>query len=333
MESSNIREIIEKQYGLSVSNIEKNKNVFRIEASRNMYCLKVINYELAHFIFILEAIKHLQKNDFKYIPSIIKTVSGDEYVKVGRGYAYLTAWVNARECNYDNVLDVKNAARKLGELHKKSENFIVTESMKPRVGWFKWIETYETRKNEILNFKEIINKKDKKSEFDNIYICEMEKELQRCDRSIENLLKSKYLETMENEVLKNGFCHHDYAHHNVLITKNGINIIDFDYCILDSHLHDLSSLLLRRMKYDRWSLDNAREVIDSYMETHELEQSDIPIMAAFMEFPQDYWQRGIQYYWEKQPWGEEFFIKKLNLCLEDRDMKQEFINEFKKMKL
>lgn len=54
---------------------------------------------------------------------------------------------------------------------------------------------------------------------------------------------------MDKEVMKMGFCHHDYAHHNILVDdKNELNIIDFDYCILDSHLHDLASLLIRAMK-------------------------------------------------------------------------------------
>ena len=47
---------------------------------------------------------------------------------------------------------------------------------------------------------------------------------------------------MDKEFLKR-FCHHDFAHHNLLIDKQGeINVIDFDYCILDSHIHDLASL-------------------------------------------------------------------------------------------
>jgi hypothetical protein len=51
-----------------------------------------------------------------------------------------------------------------------------------------------------------------------------------------------------------------------------------------------------------------------------------------MEFPQDYWQVGIQYYWEEQPWGEEFFIKKLKKINEDSEEKQEFIEDFRVLK-
>lgn len=334
MEVEKIKDLIEKQYGFTPSRAEKIKNVYRIETEDNIYCLKIIKYEFQHFLFIVGAIKHLQNNGFEYIPEIIKTAQGLDYIEVEENFAYLTPWVNARESNYDNPLDVIVAAKKLADLHNKSEGFRVQSNMKPRVGWLKWIETYKTRKDEILDFKNRIDKKDVKSQFDLFYLGLMEEELKRCDRSILHLSQSNYVEKMKKEMVRNGFCHHDYAHHNVMIGGDGkVNIIDFDYCILDSHLHDLSSLLIRRMKYNKWSIHSAREILEAYGGIHSISNEDITIMAAFMEFPQDYWQRGIQYYWEEKPWGEDFFMKKLRFYNEDREERQEFIESFREIKL
>lgn len=334
MDVTYIKELVKEKYGLEPIYAEKIKNVYRVETEDNIYCLKVIKYEFEHFLFIVSAIKHLQRNNFEFVPEIIKTLEGLDYIKIENNFAYVTPWVNARESNYDNPIDVIVAAKKLGELHNKSEGFVVTPNMKPRVGWLKWIETYNTRKNEILDFKRRIAKKESKSRFDLFYLYIMEEELERCDRSILHLAQSNYFEKMKKEMVKNGFCHHDYAHHNVMVGGDGrINIIDFDYCILDSHLHDLCSLLVRRMKYNKWNLKNAREILEAYNSVHELNQEDIPIMAAFMEFPQDYWQRGIQYYWEEKPWGEDFFLKKLQFYKDDREDRQEFLESFRRLKL
>ena len=138
---------------------------------------------------------------------------------------------------------------------------------------------------------------------------------------------------MQSEIEKHGFCHHDYAHHNVLIgEKDDVNIIDFDFCILDSHLHDLSSLIIRVMKNGKWDIRNAMHILNVYNLTNNVDKLDIPIMAAFMEYPQEYWQIGIQYYWEKQPWGEEFFLKKLEKIYEDEYDRQDFLEEFSILK-
>lgn len=327
-----IKKIVEKNYSIKVDNIKKVKNVYKIESNNKYFGLKVIKYEFSHFLFIYKAMKHLQNNGYSKIPDFIPTKDGKDYIKLLNNYAYLNPWIDARESNYDNFFDVYIATRNLAELHKKSQGFVVTEHMKPRIGWLRWIETFKTRKEEILDFKGRIDKKLKKSEFDIEYESIMKKELKRCDKSIEILKNSSYEKTMRKEMNMEGFCHHDYANHNILISGDeDIYVIDFDYCILDTHLHDLCSLLIRRMKDGKWSIYNALDILGVYNELYPIYNEEIPIMTGFIKFPQVYWQLGIQYYWEEQPWSEELFLKKLRRYILDIDQKEEFIEKFKKL--
>jgi CotS family spore coat protein len=328
-----VKKLVEDSYNLNVELIEKIKSVYKIRTKNKSYCLKIIKYNFEHFLFIISAIKHLQKNKFEYTPEILKTDKGADYIKIENNYGYITSWIDSIPCNYDNPQNILFAARKLAELHKKSNEFEVTAGMNPRIGWFKWIEVFETRKNEIFSFKSIIDKKENQTEFDSIYLNVIKEEVERAEKSIKNLIESRYIENMNEEIVSRGFCHHDFANHNLLIDSNNkINVIDFDYCILDSHLHDLCSLLLRTMKYGKWGLNNALAIINSYNTINKVKKDEIPIMASFMEFPQDYWQTGIQYYWEKQHWKEEFFLNKLKRIIGDRYKKQEFIDEFRFIK-
>ena len=250
------------------------------------------------------------------------------YIKLGSSYAYLNKWIDCRNCNYKNSGELKLAAQKLGELHKCSEGFTTSNIMRPRIGWFSWIKVFETRCDEILDFKKRIYQKAYKSEFDEVYLRAIDEELERGKKAIEELKVNNYIGIMENEVLKRGFCHHDYANHNVLLLENNeINIIDFDYCILDSHLHDLSSLCIRTMKEGRWDLNLFKYIIESYSKNKEVKDEEFPIMASFIEFPQAYWQLGLQYYWEQQPWEEEHFLKKLGKYEKDREFRQNFVDE------
>lgn len=330
MEAEEIKRKVQKFYGLYADDIEKIKNVYKIRCSGKSFCLKVIKYEYGHFIFIISAIKHLQSNGFETIPAIIKTSSGCDYIRIDNKYAYLTEWIDARKADYDDTHDIMLTAHKMAELHVKSRNFSVTPEMLPRIGWFKWIETYNTRINEILDFKRCIENKKKRTQFDNIYLDVMNEEIERGKNSINNLSDSDYIFIMERQIAEKGFCHHDFACHNILIKDDDkINIIDFDYCILDTHLHDLSSFLMRTMKNGKWSIENAFIILETYNEVYPLLKEEIPVMAAFLEFPQDYWQIGIQYYLEKQPWEEDFFIKRLIKVIEDRDERQGFIDDLR----
>lgn len=329
MEIEAIVKLIKDNYELDVKKVTKIKNVYMLEGNNGGYCLKIVRYEYGHFLFILEAIKHLINKGFNNVPYIIKNKAGEDYIKFGQYYAYLTKWVIARECNYDNPLDIILATSTLASLHKKSEGFIVTKEMHPRYNWLKWQEVFNTRKNEMLDFNDRIEKKENKTEFDYKYKSMLNREVKRSNTSVINLNKTDYFNKMRIEMKKNGYCHHDFAHHNVLIgKKEGVTVIDFDYCILDTHLHDLSSLLIRKMKNGKWDIDNAIYVLDAYSSIYPIGKSDIPVMAAFMEFPQDFWQVGIQYYWEKKPWGEEFFLNKLKKIELDIAEKEEFLDKF-----
>ena len=324
-----IKSYIEEYYGLKVDKIEKVKNSYKIITKDERYCLKTIKYEFSHFYFIFSAMKHLQRNGFNDIPEFIINKENREYGNVSGKYAYLTRWIPSRISNFDNPLELEIVSGELGKLHECSKGFTIENNMKPRIGWFSWLKVFETRKNEILDFKNRINQKAYKSKFDLFYLDNVEEEIKRAEKSIIGLQKNNYVKLMEREVFKRSFCHHDYAHHNILIDGNKkINVIDFDYCILDSHLHDLSSLLIRVMKDGKWEKEKADLILRAYKSNMEVKEEEIPIIREFIRFPQTFWQIGLQVYWEQQPWGEEFFQNKLERYLEDCEFREKFINSY-----
>ena len=329
MNKEKLKESIESNYDIKVLAIEKVKNSYRLETENTNYAIKIIEYDFPHFYFILSAIEHLQKREFHKIPKILNNKDGTKYIQLENSYAYLTEWIPSRVSNYDNPIELSKVAQKLGELHTCSTGFNINNDMKPRIGWYSWINVFNTRCNEILDFKNRINQKAYKSKFDYIYLSNIEAELERGKESIENLKRHKYIEIMDKEVMKMGFCHHDYAHHNILVDDNDeLNIIDFDYCILDSHLHDLSSLLIRAMKGAKWGKEKADLIIKNYCKSNGLYEDEFKLIGDFIRFRRRFWQIGIQYYWEQQPWGESFFEEKINKYLEDVEYREEFLDSY-----
>ncbi|MEG2867671.1 MAG: CotS family spore coat protein [Terrisporobacter sp.] len=329
MDVLDVKNIIENNYKLKILGVEKVKNTFKIRSENGDYCIKIIKYEFEHFNFILSAINHLQKRGFRKIPQIIKTKDNNEFIKIGGSYAYLTEWVKSRLSNYSDVYELSKITEKLGDFHKCSEQFVINKSMNPRIGWFSWINVFETRCNEILDFKKRINQKAYQSQVDKIYLSAVDSELKRGKRAIEDLKSNKYMNIMEKQVMKRGFCHHDFAHHNVLIdTNEEINVIDFDYCILDSYLHDLSSLMIRTMKGGKWNNDTANIILNSYSKSNNIYDEELKLMKSFIRFPQEFWQRGLQCYWEQQPWGDEFLEDKIRKYLVDVEEREIFLEKF-----
>lgn len=329
MNEKEIIDLVRDNYEIKVNSIEKVKGTYKVNAEEGGYCVKVIKYQFPHFYFILSAIQHLQIRGFETIPEILTTKSGEYFIDFFGKYAYLTKWIPARISNYDNPLELALATEKLGELHKCSEGFVLDSNMKPRVGWFSWINVFKTRRDEILDFKHRISQKAYKSRFDLIFLECLQEEVERAERSIDGLEKSNYRKIMEKDVLKRGFCHHDYANHNILIDdSNKINIIDFDYCILDSHIHDLSSIMIRSMKNGKWDIRKGEYILKNYSLSNNVTREELALMKEFIRFPQGFWQLGIQMYWEQQPWDENNFLSRINKYIEDRDERESFVDSF-----
>ncbi len=329
MEINQLVKTIEDNYDIKIIELEKVKNTYKVKCSDKEYCIKIVKYEFAHFNFILSAIKHLQNRGFETIPTILKTRNDNDYISLDNNFAYLTEWIPARTSNYNDLEELALVSRKLGELHKCSKGFIIKPNMKPRIGWYSWIEVFNTRCNEILDFNNRISQKAHKSEFDKIYSKNTANEIIRGKESIAGIKNANYYKLMDKEIMSCGFCHHDYAHHNILVDNKGkINIIDFDYCILDSHIHDLASLLIRTMKDDNWSKKKADIIINNYLKSNNITNEELRLMKSFIKFPQSFWQIGLQYYWEQQLWSQSIFIKKISRYLEDVEAREKFLNEY-----
>ncbi|MGL5822864.1 MAG: CotS family spore coat protein [Sarcina sp.] len=329
MDLNKIKKIIEEMYEIKVEKLTKKKNVYRVESEKKTYCLKVIKYGLGHFKFIVSAIRHLQKNGFKDTPNLFDTIEGKIYIELENSYAYLTEWLDVREADYINMLDVSKTAILLSKLHSCSTGFTFDMECNPRIYWGQWIKNFKTRINEMEDFKFRMQRKMYKSEFDRIYNEFVDKEIERGKEAIKILVDSNYLKYMNDQSTKLTFCHHDLAHHNILVdSEYNLKIIDFDYCILDSYLHDLASLCMRVMRNGSWSIELFDMIIESYFDgKRELTKEELKFIVGFLKFPQDFWQVGLQYYWEQLPWSEERFLGRLNNYLVDVECRNQFIEK------
>jgi CotS family spore coat protein len=103
-------------------------------------------------------------------------------------------------------------------------------------------------------------------------------------------------------------CHHDLAHHNVLLAQGLASFVDLDYAVADTALHDLANLCGHVMRLHNWSWEPVRLALASYWEEIPPAADDRTVLGMMLLWPQDYWQIGRQFYDERQPWPTERFM-------------------------
>lgn len=324
----NINEIIEAKYNFTVSGIEQIKNAYKISTNEGYKCLKVSRYDFGQYKFIMEAIKHLINKGYDSVLHPYATRKGEDFIKLAWGYGYLCDWVDAREADFKNPVELKMCVDALSNLHYISREFTAPKESKGRNYYGKWLKKFKKRCDELLYFKALIKSQDKPTEFDKYYLKYFDIHYRQGLKTLQDIEGSGYFEIMEEHKKLSSLCHHDSANHNFLITRDlNIFLIDFDYCVLDTHLHDLASIIIRNLKYGHWTMDTMEFILDIYSNRIPVNESERYLLFCFMEFPQDFWQIGLQYYVEKQSWGEDFFIKKLHRIVEDSRDRMEFLKE------
>lgn len=323
--------LIEEAYGFKIKDIQSIKNVCRIETDCGVKCLKRAHMSPSFFLFMYSAVNHLQEKGYGGVVPYSTAIDGSICIPDDKYVYYVVDWIEARECKFKREEELKEAIKAAAELHKASAGYVPPQGAKPRIFYNKWIEKCDRKSVELLEFSKAIEDKEYIDDFDEIYSKHLSYYWQQAKDSTSMINESPYWEISEASSRLGEFCHHDLANHNFLISGEGmVYLIDFDYCIMDTRLHDLTSLVIRNMRYGVWEVDKAYFILNEYDRAYSLNQKELEVIKAFITFPQDFWQVGLQYYTEKQPWTMEYFLMRLNRIVSDRDIRDKFLREFLK---
>lgn len=321
--------LLEEAYGLKFKEVQIIKNIFRIKTDCGVKCIKRAHISLPFFLFIYTAVNHLREKGYEGVIPYGTAADGRICIPDDGYVYYMLDWIEARECKFKREEELKMAVKAAAELHRASIGYVPPEGAKPRIFYNKWVEKCDKKSMELLRFGKIIEEKDYMDDFDCIFSRHLSYYRQQAAESTALINGGPYREIAEASEKLGEFCHHDLANHNFLISEEGkIYLIDFDYCIMDTRLHDLSSLIIRNMRYGVWSINKAYFILNEYNRVYPISQKEIQVVKAFMTFPQDFWQIGLQYYEEKQPWTIEYFIMRLTRIVNDREIREKFLKEF-----
>lgn len=314
---------IGEAFGINVMESEQIKsNGFCIISDKGLkYFLKKSRVDKNDVDFIVDAYSFMGKNGFKsHLIDFCKTQSGGFYFLDKDDDIYLlTKWVESRKLSFKNMEDVFLAIDILHKLHETTINYTSSMYRKVLLDYPKLFRKKYAQIKAILN---IIHQKENKDIFDTIYQKAAHLFLNRFEWCIWTSSKLYKLFTKHNcKVL----IHHDTAHHNFLLANNNVYLIDFDYSMIDYDVHDFVNLAVRIFSTNNWDFNVARLFIKYLTDKNIIKKFWLEMFTILTIFPQEIWQVGIQYYFEKQPWQINYFIKRLKGAINIQKNKEKLI--------
>ncbi|NLW48319.1 MAG: CotS family spore coat protein [Firmicutes bacterium] len=327
-----IADVIE-QFGLKLQSIQEIRKIWRIKTNAGYKYLKKSKLNPVELEFIFEVLEYLYFESFPGVLRMALSKNGLPFVE-DRGELYvMTDWIFSREMDYGILMDLKQASRFLAEFHLKSQGFSPLVNLPARRLWLAWPEKMKLRLRQMNHFRELALAEQENSAFSRLYLSYFEYYRHQGEAAYQALLVSPYWEVATAAATVKSFCHHDYSGRNLLRAfDNRLFLIDFDYSLQDLRIHDLINLMVRNLKHNHWNSDLCRFILNEYHLVAPLTLEEFEVMQILLLWPHDFWQVGLQYYYEKLPWSKERFLKKLEGKIKDRLEREEFLRKFPQVK-
>lgn len=313
------------KFNIKVNDVIPIRNVFVLSTDKGEKVLKKVDYSIEDLEFIHSALFKI-KNNFDRVLDFAETTDGKPYTKWNKDIYCVMNLMPGRECDFNNPIDLSIASKGLGELHNASKDISEFPFKKNMVG--KLIESFKRKLQELELFRSIAQMHEYKTEFDNIFLKNLNYHLEEIKRSVKLLEASSYYELCKdrNNI---ALCHHDLADHNILINDDRAYFIDFDFAIIDLKIHDICNLMNKAIKNFAFDIERAIDILKNYTSTSFLDERELMVLYGMLTFPLDFYNVSKDYYTKRKDWEEEVFLDRLIKKVSFKDDRSEFLQEYK----
>jgi CotS family spore coat protein len=324
------------EFNLVVYDVIPVRKVFILNTDKGDKVLKKVSYGTSQLEFINYGIEYIKNNNFTRIIEFEKTKNNLIYVPWKDDIYCIMNLVEGRECEYSNPVDVMLTSKALVQLHRASAGLVDEESFKgiltknqQRYLCGSVIENFNKKLRELKFFKRIATLYENKNEFDYIFL-EYEKYYEKSImQSIKILEGSEYYNLCE-EKEKIVLCHHDLAHHNILVNNEQVYFLDFDYSVIDLRVHDLCNFINKAIKNSAYDIEKCHIILKQYSALNPLDKRELKVLYGMLSFPHDFYSISKDYYTRKKEWSEEIFLNRLKKKVEYAEDREVFLEGFKK---
>ncbi len=315
-------------WGLKTHDWEKIKDVYKVQTDQGVKNLKISPLKPKRLLYVHHAIAHLIRSGFTSMVPYLPTLDGRTYVVDGMNAYTLFDWIEGRQCDFQNCSELVDSTRIFADFHQKTKGFLPPPGANQREQLGKWARHFVERHRDLQNFKRLA-KESSEDPFAELYLKHADFYLEMAEQAIAKIERTAYDALVAKARETKHFCHGDPAARNFIIgPDHRVFMIDFDSCRLDLPLMDLIKFIRRVLKKYQWSFTAARSVIDAYQQIQPLNEQELAVMGAALNFPQKFWRLSIRHFHNHGRHTPERSLEKFQKYLRNREAFDRFQREF-----
>ena len=168
------------------------------------------------------------------------------------------------------------------------------------------------------------NKK-KKNDFELEFLKHCNSFITQAEQVIQLQEKEFSLEQREKESSFYGICHGDFNQHNVIFTKEGVIILNYEKAIYGIQVSDLSNFMRKILEKHNWSLSLGLEMLETYQKVKPFKEQEMKQLYVRLAFPEKFWKIANHYYNQNKVWVCGRNLEKLKKLVKQNDTKDKFL--------
>ena len=317
-----------EKLSLKIEDVIPLRKVFILITDKGKKILKITDSKEERINFINESLNYIRKGYEDVLSYCPKEDGIVVYKHKDKDYVVLDL-IEGREATFSNPIEIELCSKSIANMHVASrglENYFDKEKAKDNFGVY-LPKYFKESKEELLDIKRFVSKFRFKSEFDEMFISNVDIYLKEIKKSQELIAMLNY-----NNILmdysKRVLCHNDLAHHNFIVDGDNVKLIDFDFARIDTRSVDIANYSLKAIKNNCYDMEKFKSIIRSYNEISTLDKDDIKLIYTIFNFPRDFHSITTDYYYKRKRWEYDVFLGRFKEKIQLETYRKEFLDKF-----
>ena len=314
-------EDILKLYDLEVSQITKGRGFYICSTNQGRKMLLPFNGSKEKGIYLKEFLDFLRENNWD-VQQILPTANEEIVAEDELGTRYiLKDMYEGSEISTRNLEEVCDAMELLGQYHEvvKKCPLEIPDCMKNarRSLW----EQYEKHKRELNKVYHYVKARKKKNDFEQQFTIQYP----MLSGNLDEILKK--MEEIQGREQISVICHGDYNQHNILTTKQGLRMVNFEGLEYNIPIVDVAHFMRKILEKNGWREEVGIAMLESYEKSRKFPAQEKEYLYLMLKFPEKLWKLANHYYNSHKAWMSGRDLEKLKKIAAQEEMRQQFLEK------
>lgn len=260
------------------------KTLWKLMYKNIPLCLKRLNQSYEQALFSVNAQIYILNNGGK-VPKVYPNAKGNFITEYNGQLFVLYSWVNGRDMNLENPIDLNLALQSLSKFHADSIGYDAPINSKISSKLGNWPKQYESMKNRMLKIKEICIQSPNNTSY-STYLNHIDPIIEICNTTIDLINNSPYSDLCNINQRESCLCHQDFGTGNVMLSNGNGIVIDLDSVTYDLPARDLRKIIGKRIiKLNDYDIKNIETILKYYETNNILSLKHRAVLKIDLMFP------------------------------------------------